>query len=357
MKFPGFAAANYEMLLNILLEEVVGWDKRNNRSTEKEGLFGMCEAICLALEEQGRKSLHGHMTLWIKHFDELRRKMLFARLQAQKDKAKKEVVQYYDRLVTTKLFDTDSRSGNVQLLKSFDHECSIAKYSERNLPLVTGPQNLRNFCHIKGYKHEQGVFAFCPHCSEKWTYEQLLTKYVMIHGEMIDNTFDADLFLAEVDSETDKDKKGPPIPTARMQAKVLEFQKYPDRKLNECPTLAINALYNAHRSMHKQTTCFKCKKLPAAKRRKHKHDEHCECRMRIPDLSRFFSEIHTLLEASDWYNFRGEPKEQRIVEIVPKRRRFDLFQNTSVAAITESKMSCNTNMSLCVDGPVVMLHY
>ena len=68
----------------------------------------------------------------------------------------------------------------------------------------------------------------------------------------------------------------------------------------------------------------------------------------------FTLEIHTLLEANDWYNFRGEPKEQRIVKIVPKRRRFDAFQNTSVTAIMESKMSCNTNMSLCTNGPIVM---
>jgi len=75
IQFPGFCAGNYEMILNILLEEVIGWGKREDRPMEKEGLFGMCEAICLALEEQGRKTHHGHMTIWIKNFRALRKKI------------------------------------------------------------------------------------------------------------------------------------------------------------------------------------------------------------------------------------------------------------------------------------------
>ena len=347
INFPGFCAGNYEMLLNILLEEVIGWDKRENRPTEKEGLFGMCEGICLALEEQGRKTLHGHMTLWIKNFRLLRKKMFFARLEAERDEAKREVLTYYDRLVTTKLFN-NSHQHHAQLLKSFDHECSIQKCSERSLPLVVGPQNLRNLRHINGYKHEEGIFAYCPHCTQKWTYEQLLTKYVMIHGQMVDKV------TPTHDEAPEDSNKGPPIPTARMQAKVLEYQKYPARTLEDCPELVINALYNAHRSMHRTKTCFKCKKLPGPKRRAHKHDETCECRMRLPDLSRLYSEIYTLLETNDWYDFRGQPKEQRIVEILPRRGRFDSFQNTSCKAITESKMSCNSNVSVCGDGPIVI---
>jgi len=170
----------------------------------------------------------------------------------------------------------------------------------------------------------------------------------MIHGQMVDRTY------APVQEEVpEDDKKGPPIPTAWMQAKVLEYQKHPDRLLEECPNLIVNASCNAHQSMHRANTCFMCKKLPGPKRRAHKHDETCECRMRLPDLARFFSEICTLLETDDWYEFRGQPKEQRIIEICLKRRRFDCFQNTSCKAITESKMSCNSNLSMCMDGPIV----
>jgi len=191
----------------------------------------MCEAVCLALEEQGRKTLHGHVTIWIKNFWALRKKMFFARLQEEKDKTKREVVTFCDRLVTTKLFDND---------RAFDHECSIENCRQQSLPLVVGPQNLRNLRHINGHKHEEGVFAYCPHCSQKWTYEQLLTKCLMIQGQMVDKTH------APVQEEVpEDDKKGPPIPTARMQAKVLEHQKHPDGSLEECPNLIVNLMLHA----------------------------------------------------------------------------------------------------------------
>ena len=350
VKFPGAAAGNYEMMLNILLEEVIGWDKREGRSTEKEGLFGICEALCLAIEEQGRKTLHGHMTLWIKDFAKLRRLLFFARRNEEKDKAKKEVLDYHNRLVTAKLFDGDDPHGRYILKKSFDHNCTVERLVDRRLPLVVGKQNLRNMRHIKGYKHENGIFAYCPHCTQKWTYEQLLVNYLIYHGDMVDKvTPESERVRTEKEVES-----GPPIPKARMQAKVVEYQKYPDCDLNDCPELVINALYNAHRSMHTKRTCFKCQKLTGAKKRAHEHDDTCECRMRLPDLSRTYAEINTLLEANDWYDYRGIPKEQRIVEICPKRRVYDSFQNASCKAITESKLACNSNLQTCLDGPIVI---
>jgi AAA domain/Helitron helicase-like domain at N-terminus len=357
IKMPGFAAGNYEMLLNILLEEVIGWDKRGQRPTEKEGLFGMCEALCLALEEQGRKSLHGHMLLWIKHFSTLRKLMFFARREEERNKAKDTVLHFHDRICTTKLFDTETPAANYSLKKSFDHECSVKIVSNRELPVVVSNQSLRNLRHIHGYKHEEGIFAYCPHCTQKWTYEQMVANYVLIHGKMLDNTYNPQVepeLVEDVEKNEKEKEKGPPIPKARMQAKVLEYQRYPDADLNDCPETVINALYNAHRSMHTKNTCFKCNKLPGPKRRAHKHDASCECRMRLPDLHRRYAEIETLKDCNDWYNFRGEPKEQRLVEILPRRRRFDAFQNTSCKPVTESKFACNSNVSTCVDGPVVM---
>jgi hypothetical protein len=56
---------NFEMLLEILVEEVVGWDMRRDSTTKNVGYFGACLAFSLSVEEQGRKTLHGHMTAWI----------------------------------------------------------------------------------------------------------------------------------------------------------------------------------------------------------------------------------------------------------------------------------------------------
>ena len=75
LQYPGLAAINFKMKLQILMEEVIGWDMKNGRSTEKMGLFGDCQALSLAVEEQGRKTLHVHMTLYIEGYEKLRQEI------------------------------------------------------------------------------------------------------------------------------------------------------------------------------------------------------------------------------------------------------------------------------------------
>jgi hypothetical protein len=45
LDFPGITALNFEMLLQILVEEVVGWDMRNGEPTKKAGHFGILSSI------------------------------------------------------------------------------------------------------------------------------------------------------------------------------------------------------------------------------------------------------------------------------------------------------------------------
>jgi hypothetical protein len=62
-EYPGMTSVHFEMLLNILVEEVAGWDMFNDDATEKPGLFGICMAFAMAIEEQGWKTLHAHVTI------------------------------------------------------------------------------------------------------------------------------------------------------------------------------------------------------------------------------------------------------------------------------------------------------
>jgi hypothetical protein len=59
-----------------------------------------------------------------------------------------------------------------------------------------------------------------------------------------------------------------------------------------------------------------------------------------------------LEESVTWYEWSGATKEQPLIEFLPKRNSFDMFQNVSCRAILESKFSCNSNVSLITDGPV-----
>ena len=57
IKYPGIACMNFEALLEILMEEVIGWNMDKNAPTEHEGFFGCPEGVSWSVEEQGRKTL------------------------------------------------------------------------------------------------------------------------------------------------------------------------------------------------------------------------------------------------------------------------------------------------------------
>ena len=60
-KYPGLCSINFEFLLDIILDKLVG------HNDDKKGIFGTLEAFALAVEEQGRKTLHAHILLSTKH--------------------------------------------------------------------------------------------------------------------------------------------------------------------------------------------------------------------------------------------------------------------------------------------------
>ena len=58
-QYPGLSTLNFEVLLDIILKEVVGW------KSKLPGFFGRPEAYFYAVEEQSRKTLHVHMLIWL----------------------------------------------------------------------------------------------------------------------------------------------------------------------------------------------------------------------------------------------------------------------------------------------------
>ena len=343
-KYPGMTSIHFEILFNILLEEVIGWDTKKNKPMEKPGLFGEPYALASALEEQGRKTLHTHLTIWIKNFQRLQKQMFFGATKEIRENAMSQLAAYHERIATTKLFD-DCGKGRSQWKRAFDHDCEVEKKSQRQAPVVTSPQQLRHLRHILGYEYENGTFATCPHCDKKWTYEQLVNDYVRNIGclnDPIPNTL----------SENEKAKVDAVIPKARMQAKIVEFQKQLDCEVEETPSMIINANHQHHLSEH-TCSCFACKNKK--KQKMHKHAEHCECRYRLPDLSRpdsVISAVHLKGKEHKWYEISGEEVNQPIVELLAKRGKYDLFQNVSCKAISESKFACNSNVQLISDGPL-----
>lgn len=342
-EYPGMTSVHFEMLLMILVEEVVGWDMSTDSATEKAGLFGECIAFAMAIEEQGRKTLHVHMTLWIKHYLWLQRRMFFAAREADRAHAASTLAFLHSRTATTNMFDDKGQGRNVWS-QAFDHDCTVPHLRDRQAPVVTSNQQLRHLRHKLGWEYEKGKFASCPHCEKTWTYEELLNDYVRHTEDLTDK-------MPDSLSSEDRQKKNAELPIARMKARIIEFQKFVDAPIQETPVTCINASTNHHDSKH-VNSCFRCGK---PKKKGHVHNQECECRFRKPDLARPDTLIsNTQLKGGvhKWFTFRGEEINQPLVEFLVKRKKYDLFQNVSCKAISESKFACNSNVQHITDGPL-----
>ena len=343
LKFPGVTAINFEMLLRILTEEVVGWDMAGNCPTETPGYFGRCLAFSLAIEEQGRKSLHGHMTLWIEGYHELLDTVFFS-TGRKKVEAERLLEKYYDRVATTGLM----QDSQYELKKAFDHnDCTETNWRKRSLPEVVGDQQLRNLRHKCGYKATGGAFATCSQCDKVYTYEDLITKYITNDLPMpVTGT-------ASNGGETEVSHNGckltSKVPKTRMEAVIVRYQKDRNASVEDTPVNIINANYQHHKSCH-VSSCFRCNKLKKSK--KHVCGPLCECRYRLPDRKRKSTRIKTEHEGVDWFQWNGKKKLQPLVQFLPRRSTYDLLQNVSCKAVSESKFACNSNVSLITDGPI-----
>ena len=351
LEFPGLAAINFEILFEILMEEVIGWDMAENKPMDRAGFFGFVEALIAAMEEQGRFTLHTHMTIYVRKYKQLQKDLFFGDPATQR-RAENVFGKICDHVSTTELFPTTHRD----MITAFDHHCSVPKRC-RTVPQVVDNQSLRNLRNIYGYNDCEGVFAKCQHCPQTWTYEDLVGDYVKNTLQMVNpavmnsSAGDADLICPEVSgpraNSLAKGKHGrSAVPRARLFGKVIEYQK----GIIPPPKGMINAVYQHHVSCH-VSGCFRCKKA-GSKKRGHVCGPQCECRYRMPAMKRRRSEIHVDKKKINWFLWDGNKREQPLCHIIPKRKDHDLFQNVCCPAISYSKLSCNSNVSLVMDGPI-----
>ena len=67
---PGLCAEEYQRMMELVTKHLFNWDTKTQTS-KGVGLIGELLAWCLATEEQGRKSLHGHFLLFMKRWNQV----------------------------------------------------------------------------------------------------------------------------------------------------------------------------------------------------------------------------------------------------------------------------------------------
>ncbi|KAG7363678.1 hypothetical protein IV203_027039 [Nitzschia inconspicua] len=134
---PGLCAIDFENVIGIVVEEILGWDQKNNCNKVWYGLFGDLDAWSFAVEEQGRKPLHTHFLLWVKGYNGLIEGLSTPEGQ---EEYVKQVSKYVDRVMSTRLHGFNPRS----VPNACSKDCtSVGEGIEGYLKCTT--QDLRQF--------------------------------------------------------------------------------------------------------------------------------------------------------------------------------------------------------------------
>ena len=173
LNFPGLTSHHFEVLLNIVIEEAIGWDMNNGKPTTENGLFGKCRAFSIAVEEQGRKTLHAHCIIWIENHQHLMDSLQMENAAEQEAIATSE--QYLDHVATTELVGELTRREE-QIM--FDHDGCSKNQRDRSRVQGVTKQQLR----LLRWKNNRsvcgGFIVCCPHCTKAWTAEEVAELYL-----------------------------------------------------------------------------------------------------------------------------------------------------------------------------------
>ena len=103
--------------MDIVKKVLIGWNHKTKQGSK--GIFGIPIAYVDACEEQGRKTLHSHMNIWIKDFNKVQ-EAIFSKNQTVQEAAKTELEDYFKLISEATLGDLDFTdiSNNVKSLNN-----------------------------------------------------------------------------------------------------------------------------------------------------------------------------------------------------------------------------------------------
>ena len=263
IKYPGITAMAFEDQLNIIIDIVIGWDRKTE--TGKMGLFGTPMAFTCTIEEQGRRTLHAHFQIWIKEtYNE--RKNLFSTVRDTVKTAKTNLCNEADCTMGKSFFFNARDILDGQVI-NFPHECPVP-VRRRKKPKIVCDQTLRELRYKEGNALTGKTFATCPHCPKSWRYDELVRDY-LLHNVKDDGCIACD---------------GEGSFMTRMKAKTVEYQIRKEQVT--IPSYVIEAAYNLHNHTWScfQRTWDTAKTGMTARQRKNmkKRRLECECRYRLP---------------------------------------------------------------------------
>ena len=82
----------YRSIIQIVINVLIGWNEKTQTGTN--GIFDVPLAYADCCEEQARYTLHSHISVWIKDFNDIRN-LLFHDDRCISNRAKTELEEYF----------------------------------------------------------------------------------------------------------------------------------------------------------------------------------------------------------------------------------------------------------------------
>jgi hypothetical protein len=328
---PGLCAEEYERIMELVIKHLFNWDETKQKS-KGVGLFGEVLAWCIATEEQGRKSLHGHILLFIKDWQTVleilqRKRDSHISLQSAQGKAK----TLYKTACSAELFSDFKPTKPLSTQAPFYHDDCRGK-RKRDLMRFTvepvGEEQLRAMRHKRSCHVHQGHIATCKRCDTKISINDIVSRALSTHlgkpGQTIrfpegSNAKRLDRFVYELG----KDYSWYNIDELETEQALRYF--------------ASNALTNVHFVSH-STRCFK---------------KGSECYANLPDAVTDSEEIIYNKEPDMWSDWCGRREKRWMFRLQPYRPISAVFMNTHNPTMT-SLLGCNNNVMLGMNGRLVL---
>ena len=327
--YPGLCAEEYGRIVDLVIKHLFSWDETKQESTGV-GLFGELLAWCLATEEQGRKSLHGHILLFIKDWNKVLN--ILHRRNAVKEEtglsftdAKRKATRFYKNAASANLFsDFVAPTGLMHERPVFFHDKCAGQRNPSGMRFSVEPvpdQSLREMRHKRLCHEHNGCIANCLRCERKFTVQDIVESALNHHL-----------------GTTGGSQIGFPDFSKRLDRHVYEMQKNykwlgDSDYSNARRYFASNALVNIHFVTH-ANRCFK---------------KGSECYTNLPDAVM----ENVMIVYNDcpdiWSDYLGVKQNKSMFRFYPFRPIEDVFMNTHNPTIT-SLLGCNNNVMVGMNG-------
>ncbi len=190
MSYPGLCAEEYSHIMDLIIKHVISWDC-NRQTANGIGLFGKVQAWCLATEEQARKTLHGHMLVFIEGWNDILKSLQKkGQVRSERDalflsQAKSEAKAFFKNACSSRLFsDFDPVTGVLNDKAVFDHDnCRTDRRRKRIrfTPQPVSNQQLREMRHMKLCHKHNGHIADCPKCKKMFSVQEIISNALNTH--------------------------------------------------------------------------------------------------------------------------------------------------------------------------------